>query len=154
STVAGFASSAQPGVPFAGLVSVALTPVYHPGAWRAAFQVIGAIGVTWVLLWLLSVRRSDLAIEPRASPSLVGIVGWLALLLGLDIALQLAQVQYPQLKSPLMTLPLKLGVSALGITAVALWLFRSTRADGEGETLPRRDFLRRFWVVVVINVSI
>jgi ACS family hexuronate transporter-like MFS transporter len=167
------ASAGQPGVPFAGILPGALAPVYHPGAWRYPFMAIGAIGVTWVLLWFLFVRRADLAIERRVSPSLIGIVGLLVLLLGLDIALQLAHVIIPWLNGlglkvgslppevivawlehPLVTLAVKLGVAALGITAVARWLFRSTRADGEGEKLPRRDFVRRFWVLVVLVVSV
>jgi ACS family hexuronate transporter-like MFS transporter len=152
--VAGLASAGQPGASFAALVPAALAPVYHPGAWRGPFLVIGAIGATWVLLWLLWVRRSDLAIERRTSPSLIGIVGWLVLLLALDAVLQIAQAQNPDLKTPLVTLPVKLGVSALGIAAVTRWLFRSTRADGEGEKLPRGDFVRRFWVLVVLVVTV
>jgi ACS family hexuronate transporter-like MFS transporter len=152
--VAGLAGAAQPSVPFAGLLPSALAPVYHPGAWRYPFMVVGAIGVTWVLLWLLFVRRSDLAIARRVSPSLIGIVGWLVLLLGLDIALQLAQAEDPRLRAAWVTLPVKLGVGTLGVTAVALWLFRSTRADGDGESLPRRDFVRRFWVLVVLVVTV
>jgi ACS family hexuronate transporter-like MFS transporter len=152
--VGGMASAAKPGVPFAGILPGALAPVYYPGAWRYPFMIIGAIGVTWVVLWLLLVRRSDLAIERRASPSLIGIVGWLVLLFGLDLGLQLAQGWYPGLKEPSVTLSVKLGVSTLGITAVVLWFFRSTRADAEGEALSRPDFLRRFWVLVVLVVTV
>ncbi len=152
--VGGLAGAAQPGVPFAGVVPAALAPVYHPGAWRYPFLIIGAIGVTWVLLWFVLVRRSDLAIERRASPSLIGIVGWLVLLLGLDVALQVGQARFPRLNGPAVILSVKLGVSALGIAAVTRWLFRSTRADAEGEKLPRPDFVRRFWVLVVLVVTI
>src|SRR5262249_17403879 len=53
------------------------------GAWRPLFMIVGAIGVSWVLLWFVLVRRRDLAIERRVSPSLIGIVIWLAALLGL-----------------------------------------------------------------------
>jgi ACS family hexuronate transporter-like MFS transporter len=147
--VGGLAGAGQPGVPFAGVLPGALAPVYHPGAWRYPFMIIGAIGVTWVLLWLLGVRRSDLAIERRASPSLIGIVGWLVLLLSLDVALQIRRIDDPRV-----TVPVKLGVCALGITAVARWLFRCTRADSQGEKLPRRDFVRRFWVLVVLVVAV
>jgi len=152
--VGGLASAGQPGVPFAGMLPGALAPVYHPGAWRFPFMVVGGIGVTWVLLWLLFVRRSDLAREYRAAPSLIGIVGWLVLLLSLDVGLQLMQAHDPQLKTPWVTLPAKLGVSALGILAVVRWLFHSTLADGEGEQLPRRDFVRRFGVLMVLVVTI
>lgn len=34
------------------------------GSWRIAFQVIGAIGLVWIFLWLASVRSSDLADLP------------------------------------------------------------------------------------------
>jgi sugar phosphate permease len=33
---------------------------YIPGAWRPPFFVIGAIGLSWVLLWLITMRRRDL----------------------------------------------------------------------------------------------
>jgi ACS family hexuronate transporter-like MFS transporter len=147
--VGGLAGAGQPGVPFAGVLPVALAPVYHPGAWRYPFLVVGAVGVTWVLLWLLGVRRSDLDTERRPSPSLIGIVGWLVLLLGLDVGLQIGGVDDPRV-----TVPVKLGICALGIAAVARWLFRCTLADGEGEKLPRRDFVRRFWVLVVLVVTV
>ena len=117
-------------------------------------MIIGGIGVCWVLLWMVLVRRRDLAIERRVSPSLIGIVLWLALLLGLDIGLQFAQAHYPSLETPLVTLSTKLAVCALGTAAVVYWLFNSTCADDEGETLPRRDFVRRFWVLVALVVSI
>src|SRR5205085_10613647 len=71
------------------------------------------------------------------------------LLLGLDVGLQVAEVTDPRV-----TLPVKVGISALGIAAVARWLFRCTRADAEGETLPRPDFVRRFWVLVVLVVTV
>src|SRR5262249_39569770 len=58
--VAGLASAGQPGVPFAGVLPGALAPVYHPGAWRYPFMIVGAVGASWVLLWFLGVRRSDL----------------------------------------------------------------------------------------------
>ena len=33
---------------------------YIPGAWRPPFFVIGAAGLSWVVLWLLTIRRRDL----------------------------------------------------------------------------------------------
>jgi ACS family hexuronate transporter-like MFS transporter len=151
------AGAGQPGGHFAGTLPSALAPIYHPGAWRYPFLVIGAIGVTWVLLWLLLVRRSDLAMERRVSPSLIGIVGWLVLLWGVDIALQIVHIKFGVISAvndPRITLAVKVGVSVLGITAVARWLFRSTRADGEGERLSRAEFTRRFWVLVVLVVTV
>ncbi|MFM9963522.1 MAG: MFS transporter [Planctomycetaceae bacterium] len=35
------------------------------GSWRIAFQVLGAIGAAWIILWLLAVRSRDLASQPR-----------------------------------------------------------------------------------------
>ena len=35
------------------------------GSWRIAFQVVGAIGVAWIVLWLLSVHSRDLALQPK-----------------------------------------------------------------------------------------
>lgn len=35
-------------------------------SWRHPFFVIGAIGTLWVVLWLVSVRRQDLALTPAA----------------------------------------------------------------------------------------
>jgi ACS family hexuronate transporter-like MFS transporter len=148
------AGAGQTGASLVTALPATPAPIYHPGAWRYPFMVIGALGVTWVLLWLLLVRRSDLAIERRASPSLIGIVGWLVLLLGLDLALQLAQERYPGLKAPAVTLSVKLTVGTLGIAAVARWFFRATRSDADGEALARPDFLRRFWVLVVLVVAV
>lgn len=36
------------------------------GSWRGAFQVIAAIGLGWIVLWLLLVRKSDLTATPEA----------------------------------------------------------------------------------------
>lgn len=41
-------------------------------SWRFAFQVVGAIGVLWIVLWLALVRRQDLVLPPappRGTPS-------------------------------------------------------------------------------------
>jgi ACS family hexuronate transporter-like MFS transporter len=57
-------------------------------------------------------------------------------------------------EDPWLTLGVKVAVAGLGIAAVCRWLFRNTAADFVGERLPRRDFLRRFWVLVVLVVSI
>lgn len=36
----------------------------QPGSWRPAFQIIGLIGVGWVILWVLTIRGSELAPLP------------------------------------------------------------------------------------------
>ena len=33
---------------------------YWPGSWRPAFQILGAVGVVWVVLWLMTIRSQDL----------------------------------------------------------------------------------------------
>lgn len=49
-------------------IGAILTPIVmlmllspEAGSWRFAFQVIGAIGLGWAVLWLMSMRESDLA---------------------------------------------------------------------------------------------
>ena len=37
------------------------------GSWRAAFQVIGAIGLVWIVLWFFIVQKTDL-VTPADSP--------------------------------------------------------------------------------------
>jgi MFS family permease len=46
---------------------------YIPGAWRPPFFVIGAVGLSWVLLWLVTIRRRDLAPDQAAEPGTPGI---------------------------------------------------------------------------------
>jgi MFS family permease len=144
----------------------------QPGAWRLPFLVVGAAGVSWVVLWLASVRPADLAVERRASPSLAAVLVPLVVLLGIDVAVQAGQLRpdwvewlaarvgadgsawAARLHEPAVTLGTKLAVGALGVTVVFRWLLASTRADGEGEALDRRDFVRRFVVLVVLVVAI
>lgn len=55
----------------------------HEGAgmWRAPFVVVGAVGASWVVLWWLSLRPSDLAHEtaprPEARDALPTLPTWL-----------------------------------------------------------------------------
>ncbi|MBX3449931.1 MAG: MFS transporter [Planctomycetaceae bacterium] len=39
----------------------------EPGSWRPAFQWIGAIGIGWVVLWLLTIRGNELS--PKSAPT-------------------------------------------------------------------------------------
>src|SRR4029077_9601025 len=48
-------------------------------------------------------------------------------------------------------LVVKVAVTVLGVAGVFLWLRNATRDD---TALPRHDFFRRFWVLVVLVVSI
>jgi ACS family hexuronate transporter-like MFS transporter len=41
-----------------------LTP--EPGSWRPAFQLIGAIGIVWVVLWLATIRRKTWDDQPES----------------------------------------------------------------------------------------
>jgi MFS transporter, ACS family, hexuronate transporter len=142
------------------------------GAWRYPFMVVGAAGATWVFLWLATVRRSDLAVEHRPSPSLVVIVVPLAALFTLDVALQAAKLDADSVRrladvigadpetlveyvnAPWTTLGLKFGVGLVGIALVFRWLLLNTRDGGDGNSLPRRDFVRRFCVLIVLVVTI
>lgn len=42
----------------------------RPGSWRPAFQIVGAIGVVWAVLWLLSLWNQDLQASSSAVPHL------------------------------------------------------------------------------------
>jgi len=39
------------------------------GSWRPAFQIVAAVGVGWVIIWLLSIRSRDLANRPSIDSS-------------------------------------------------------------------------------------
>jgi ACS family hexuronate transporter-like MFS transporter len=145
------------GLPLAG-------PVYRPGAWRILFVLVGLLGLAWAGAWLLTVRRGDLATERRPSPPLAGLLAWLVFLFGADLVLQLVRGVYHDaraddpvrvlLEGPWLTLAVKVSVAVLGIAAVCRWLLRNTARDAEGEPLARKDFLRRFVVLLFLVVSI
>jgi ACS family hexuronate transporter-like MFS transporter len=40
-----------------------------PGSWRRPFQVIGALGIIWVVAWFSLIRRDDLAIPEGKGPT-------------------------------------------------------------------------------------
>ncbi len=44
------------------LMRALMTP--ETGSWRGAFQIIGGIGVVWIALWFLIVRKTDLVARP------------------------------------------------------------------------------------------
>jgi ACS family hexuronate transporter-like MFS transporter len=128
----------------AAFSSYSLTPV---GSWRLPFMVVGVIGGLWVVLWLVSVRREDLALrQTTAAPSLISILFWLLLLLSIDLLAHLYGRGIPGL--PLLV---KAGVTALGIGGVFWWLWNVTREDAG---LSRRVFFARFWVLATIVVMI
>jgi MFS transporter, ACS family, hexuronate transporter len=131
-----------------------------PGSWRGPFVVIGLFGLTWVALWFLSVRRGELVTaRGRRSPSLVSVLGWLVLLLGLDTAVRAATSNraslpaglQPLFAGPWLPLGVKVAVCLLGIAGVSWWLLRVTADE---PALPRRLFLRRFLALIVMVVAI
>jgi ACS family hexuronate transporter-like MFS transporter len=130
------------------------------GAWRPLFMAIGGLGIFWVLLWLLSTRRSDLAQPQRdRGASLLPVLGWLSALLALDVAARIAAGEADRLPGGLsnlvgstgFSLAVKCLVCVLGISGVIWWLLRATQGEGQ---LPRGLFLRRFVVLMVLVVSI
>jgi ACS family hexuronate transporter-like MFS transporter len=55
------------------------------GSWRVPFMVVGAVGTLWVLLWLGTVRPSELRVARSASgSSLMSVLAWLVLLMAAD----------------------------------------------------------------------
>jgi ACS family hexuronate transporter-like MFS transporter len=147
---------------------IVLGLVRWTGTWRYSFMAVGAVGAMWVVGWLLSVRSRDLALsDVRPAPSLLPVMGWLIGLYALDVG---AHVLFP----PPSALPLlvKLGVTALGVAGVFVWLARVTaEPEDRGQrtedrppgflssvlrplSSKRRDFFRRFWVLAALVVAI
>ncbi len=46
------------------IMATMLTP--EVGSWRLPFQIVGAVGLVWVVLWLAAIRESDLTAPPPA----------------------------------------------------------------------------------------
>jgi ACS family hexuronate transporter-like MFS transporter len=140
-------------------------------SWRVPFMVVGLLGAFWVVLWLASVRRSDLPTgHLKPGPSLVNILGILVLLLALDLLVHAAAADSPRVRDlagqvpgldalvdfmvaqrswlPLAT---KVLVTVAGVATVFFWLQRVTHDD---TALPRSVFVRRFWVLVALVVTL
>ncbi len=132
---------------------VVMTLIGLPGAWKVPFVVIGVVGALWVLLWIFSVRTSDLT-TPRGptTSSMIGILAWLVALQLIDLTVHLTWPEETLFGWPA-TLVSKTFFTVLCIVVVARWIFDATRH----EVTDRPTFLRRFWVlavtVVVINVT-
>jgi ACS family hexuronate transporter-like MFS transporter len=117
--------------------------------WRHVFLVVGGLGVTWVFLWLPSVRAADLELpEKPAGPNLMPVVAWVAALFAVDFVLHLPAVTGG---APRVATASKISVTLLGVAGVFVWLRHATRDD---TTLRRPVFFRRYWVLVVVVVSI
>jgi MFS transporter, ACS family, hexuronate transporter len=132
-------------------------------SWRSVFLVVGGVGVTWVVLWMPSVRSRDLALTQTASgPTLLPVVGWVLCLSAIDLLVHLQGgrlelagfgVDLPNVPRKMPWLPLwsKAVVTVLGVGGVFVWLRSAT---GDDTALPRATFYRRYWVLVVFVVSI
>lgn len=46
------------------LMRLLLTP--EPGSWRGAFQIIGSVGLIWIVAWFALIRRQDLGVAADA----------------------------------------------------------------------------------------
>ena len=134
-------------------------------SWRPPFLVVGALGLFWVVGWLSSVRSRDLQLPPRKhTSSLISILAVLVLLFGGDTAVHwaLAKDRLPAvggLEPHSLALASKIVTTLLGVVCVFFWLINATRqedvpAPGEPPRLPRRLFIRRFWVLAVVVVAI
>jgi ACS family hexuronate transporter-like MFS transporter len=144
----------QSGAAFGAILTplIVLVLVQRTGTWRSPFLAIGVLGLGWVFLWLLSIRRADLALDrPTPGPSLISILAWLVVLLAVDEGAQALPDAWLPCERAGFVLSVKLGVTALGITGVYAWLRRVTRGEAE---VPRGMFFRRFWVLVVLVVAI
>jgi MFS family permease len=134
------------------------------GSWRYPFMVVGALGMTWSFFWLSSVRKEDLEISVSPSSSLMSILGVLVALLALDVIIHISYAPAPgqqttSLAATWIPLGVKIFTTVVGILCVYAWLERSTRdesvpAPGEPPPLPRWLFIRRFWVLAVVTVTI
>ncbi len=134
------------------------------GSWRYPFLVVGTLGMFWAFLWLGSIHKEDLEISPgNASASLIQILGVLVLLLSVDVAVHLLCAPGPGQRaaghSAWIPLGVKVLTTGLGIACVFLWLERATRNEGERRPgdpppVPRSQFIRRFWVLIALTVTI
>jgi ACS family hexuronate transporter-like MFS transporter len=163
----------QSGAAFGAILTplIVMLCIYLTGTWRVPFMVVGVLGAFWVFAWLGSVRRNDLPTgHIKPGPSLVNILGILICLLGLDLLVHAAAQGGPRLQEftdqvpglnevvqfvaanrtwlPLLT---KVFVTVVGIAAVFFWLQRVTHDD---TALPRHVFVRRFWVLMALVVTL
>ena len=52
------------------MVVIAMVTEDRPGSWRGPFQVIGAMGLLWIIPWFWLIRRGDLKIGSSADPEI------------------------------------------------------------------------------------
>jgi ACS family hexuronate transporter-like MFS transporter len=117
-----------------------------PGTWRYPFLIVGATGMTWVLLWLASVRASDLKpAHTSTSPAPAGLLLVLIGLLGGKTTASSLEVPSS------IRLAVSLAVSGVGIVAVTIWLLQSSRDELEQG---RGTFLRCYGVLLLLVLMI
>ena len=149
-------------------VGAVITPLIVPFVtvrygWRTAFVAVGLLGFVWSAAWLLAVRgpvAGILAGEPAPKPLLPsGTSGrlqpraWLAFSLLLVDAVAVGLIGYRQAGA----VGCWLGVATLmtGLLIVARLLPLNTLgATGWGRSLGEVVRLRRFWIMVVVAISI
>lgn len=125
----------------------------RPGTWRYPFLIVGAAGMTWALLWLASVRSSDMTpTRPVRSDAPVGLVLILVGLLAVKTSIRVLPAW--DLVPEMLTEPrlaLSVLISVAGIAVVVRWLLTST---GDEPGRHHRAFLRRFFVLLIVVTMI
>ena len=127
--------------------------------WRYPFLFVGAAGMVWVLLWLVSVRTADLSPgNPAASRPPIALLVLLAVLFALKNLVRRAHEApslLPEWAPGMLTevdpLSVSIAVSVIGMAAVYWWLLSVTREDDD---LPRPLFLQRLFVLFIVVVVI
>jgi len=124
-----------------------------PGSWRLPFMIVGGAGMSWALLWLASVRSTD--IPPSATGNTRPPLVLLCLLVGL-LAIKTSIRVLPALDwtpemLPGIRLMCSVAISAIGIVAVFRWLLGST---GDKARAEQTSFRRRFTVLLIIVFTI
>lgn len=126
-----------------------LTLPTGPGTWRYPFLLVGGAGISWVVLWLVSVRTGDLQSEQGTSAQTpIHLLGVLALLFGVKNGVRL-------IPDGPTWLPLTVSflVSGTGIVLVLRWLWGVLRTDAEAGQ-GRRILARRLGVLVILVIAI
>jgi ACS family hexuronate transporter-like MFS transporter len=146
-------------------VGAVVTPLVIPLlaewlGWRVAFVVVGALGLCWVVAWWWVMRAPAaqvLVSEPRVVPENGGRtgsargLGWVAGLAVVSIALGV----WGYSRYGLPTIWLGVALFMLGLLGVARALpLEQAGTGGWMGSLARVVRLRRFWVLVIVSVSI
>ncbi len=154
-----FNSGAAVGAVLTPIVVTLLTPSL---GWRATFALIGALGFIWVGGWLVllcgprggmlarrNAEKADRADGPRAweALSIPARIGFASVAVA-AIAVALSALRYGQ-----QAIWLGIAIAMLGPLAVAACLRRGD-VVGWAESLHDIVRLKRFWILVVVSISI